>query len=195
MRICEAVLESTAPYSQGKFYTTPKLNEKELASDYEVRTWRDRMHVDANGVAYIPPTSFKNAVSEGAKYSSVPIPGKGKSLYTKHIEAGVLVTEPLSLGIKKEDAEGNWLFVPSDGRRGGTKRVMKCFPTFSYWKGTVPFYILDDIIGMDVFEYILEQTGQFIGIGVSRPRNNGFFGRFKLISTKWIESTYESRSA
>jgi hypothetical protein len=101
--ICE--LQSISPYSQSKFYETDKL-PKERPDDYEARTWRDRLHVTPEGFVYIPPMAFKNCLSSVAKYLSIQIPGKGKSTFTKHIEAGVLVTESLILPIKKEDVAG-----------------------------------------------------------------------------------------
>lgn len=186
MRICEAVLEGISPYSQSKFYETPK-KEKESHSNYEARTWRDRMHVDEHGIVYIPPMSLKNSLSEAAKYLGMQIPGKGKSTYTKHFEAGVLVMDAVPLGYKKEDVEGEWLFVPSDGVRGSGSRVKKCFPVIRQWKGTAKFYILDNTVTEDVFEQHLKESGRFIGIGRFRPRMNGFYGRFKVVSTKWTE--------
>jgi len=185
MRICEATLESISPYSQGRFHDTPK-NQKEGAGDYEERTWRERIHADENGDVFIPPMAFKNAMSEIAKFLSMQVPGKGKTTYTKHFEAGVLVMDAVPLGIKKDAVEGEWLFVPSDGKRGGGKRVKRCFPVIREWKGTVTFYVLDETITPDVFEQHLKEAGNFIGIGRFRPRNNGFYGRFKVVKAKWV---------
>ena len=47
------------------------------------------------------------------------------------------------------------------------------------------FYILDETVTEDVFKNILEQAGAFIGIGRFRPRNNGFYGRFKVEKVVW----------
>jgi hypothetical protein len=185
MRICEATLESAAPYSQSRHYETPKL-PKENSADYEERTWRERMHADENGDVYVPPMCFKNALSEIAKFLSMQIPGKGKATYTKHFEAGVLVMDAVPLGVKKDEVPGEWLFVPSDGRRGGGSRVRKCFPLIKTWKAVVRFYILDETITQDVFEQHLREAGNFIGIGRFRPRNNGYYGRFRIASPlKW----------
>ena len=159
--------------------------EKELARDYESRTWRERLHVTEDGNVFIPPMSFKNCMSEAAKFLGMQIPGKGKSTYTKHVEAGVLVTEPLILPNAKDSVKGEWLFVPSDGVRGSGKRVDKCFPVIHEWAGEVTFYILDETVTEDVFKKILTQAGMFIGIGRFRPRNNGFYGRFSVESVKW----------
>jgi hypothetical protein len=156
-----------------------------LPKDYEARTWRNRLHADDKGVVFIPPTAFKNCVSEAVKYLNIQIPGQGKATYTKHIEAGVLVVDAVSLQIKADDVPGEWLFVPSDGKRGGGKRVEKCFPVIHEWQASVKFLILDEIITEDVFSAVLTGAGQFIGIGRFRPRNNGFYGRFSVEKISW----------
>lgn len=185
MKNIVASLTSVSPYSQSKHHDTPKL-ERELPKDYEKRVWRERMHVnESTGTVFIPPMAFKNALSEAAKFMSIQVAGKGKSTYTKHFEAGVLVVDGVDLGVKKVDVAGEWLFLPSDGIRGSGKRVDKCYPVIPQWKGDVTFYILDEIITQDVFRAHLEAAGNFIGIGRFRPRNNGFYGRFKVESIKW----------
>jgi hypothetical protein len=126
-------------------------------------------------------------MKEAAKYLNLQIPGKGKSTYTKNFDAGILVTEPLVLNIKKEDVISENVFVPSDGRRGGTTRVMKTFPLIQSWAGEVTYYILDDIITEDVFRKVLETSGNLIGVGRFRPRNCGYYGRFEIIDIKWKE--------
>ena len=185
MKTAIATLHSISPYSQSRHYDVAKL-AKELPKDYEARTWRERLHVNNDGNVYIPPMSFKNCLSDAAKYLGIQIPGKGKSTYTKHFEAGVLVIDPLVLPLKRDDVPGEWLFVPSDGKRGGGKRVDKCFPTIQEWRGEVTFFVLDETITEDVFLNHLTQAGQFIGIGRFRPRNNGFYGRFAVDGVSWV---------
>lgn len=184
MKTAVVKLKGNGPYSQSKHYSTEKL-PKESAKDYEARTWRDRLHVTQSGNVFIPPMSFKNCLSEAAKYLSMQIPGKGKSTYTKHFESGVLVLEALELPIKKNDVAGEWLFVPSDGIRGSGKRVEKCFPVIHDWSGTVEFVVLDETVTEDVFKQVLTEAGKFIGIGRFRPRNNGFYGRFMVEGIQW----------
>lgn len=184
MKTAIATLIGTAPYSQSRFYKTEKL-AKESPADYEKRTWRDRLHTDKEGNVFIPCMSFKNCLSEAAKFLSRQIPGKGKATYTKHFEAGVLVTENVPLGIKKDDVDHEWLFVPASGKRGDGKRVEKCFPVIHEWQAEVTFYVLDETITEDVFREHLTEAGQFIGLGRFRPRNNGFYGRFDVKDVKW----------
>jgi len=186
MRIVKCKLKSVSAYSQGKYHNTEKLS-KELASDYEKRTWKNKLHINDDGYVIIPPMSFANCIKESATYLSISIPGQGKSKFTKNFQAGIMVTEPLVLPLKKDDINHEWLFVPSDGRRGGTTRVEKCFPIIKEWKGEVNFYIFDDIITKEVFARVLKEAGQIIGIGRFRPKNWGYYGRFIVEDIKWME--------
>lgn len=186
-KIAIAHIEGVSPYSQSKHHNTEKLN-KELADDYEKRTWRNRMHVNDDGYVVIPPMAWKNCLSEAAKFLSMQVPGKGKATFTKHIEAGVLVVEPTPLQIMEKDVNGEWVFVPADGVRGSGKRVNKCYPFIPPgWKTSVEFLVFDDTITKDAFLYHLRQAGQLIGIGRFRPRNNGYYGRFKVLDVQWNE--------
>lgn len=190
MRIAIAELESISPYSQSKHHEVARLARQdgsitETADDHERRTWRERCHADQEGRVFIPPMAFKNCLAEIAKYLSVQIPGKGKSTYTKHFEAGIMVLDGLTLPVMKDRVPGEWYFVPADGRRGSGKRVSKCFPVIHHWSGPVTFHVLDDVITPAIFEQHLRDAGNFIGIGRFRPRNNGYYGRFRVNGINW----------
>jgi hypothetical protein len=181
-------LKSKSPVSFGKYIQEPKL-PRETHDDYEKRTWKLRCHTDTDGNVIFLPLMFKNSLSEAARYISMQVPGRGKSTYTKNIESGVLVLDPSPVGIHIDDVKGEWRHVPSDGKRGGTKRVLKCFPVIQNWKTTVTYHIYDDAITKDVFEKHLKECGNFIGVGSFRPRNNGFFGRFDVEGIDWKSNT------
>jgi hypothetical protein len=185
MRKALCNLVSMSPYSQSKYISTKKPKDVTHA-DFEKQQWKERCHWNEDGHLTIPPMAFKNCLSEAAKYRSMPIPGQGKKTYTAKIEAAVLVVTPLVLDITRETIGHEWLHVPSDGRRGGTTRVEKCFPVVTSWAGQVEFMILDNIITEEVFQEHLEDAGSYIGIGRFRPRNNGFYGRFKVESIDWV---------
>jgi hypothetical protein len=184
MKAAIAELKSKSPYSQSKHYEVDKLT-KESPKDYEVRTWKNRCHYTESGNVLIPPMQFKKTIEDAAAFLSMQVEGKGKRTYTKHFLAGILVTDGITLSITRDAVQGEWLFVPSDGRRGGGTRVMKCFPIITKWEGAVTFYILDETITQDIFRKHLEEAGNFIGIGRFRPRNGGFYGRFDVKDVKW----------
>lgn len=184
MRTAHCTLESISPYSQSRYHETPKIN-KELHDDYRKRVWREHLHYDQKGQVFIPPMTFKNCLTEIAKFLGMQIPGKGKSTYTKHFESGVMILEPGYLGIHKDEVQSETLFLPSDGIRGSGKRVLKTYPVIEEWKTSVTIYVADDLITEEVFRYHMEQAGTFIGIGRFRPSKNGYYGRFRLASLTW----------
>jgi len=186
MKLAECELESVTAYSQSKHYGVPKL-ARELDKDYEERTWRERCHVNEKGNVMIPPMAFANNVKEAAKFLNLKIPGQRNATYTKHFEAGILVTDPLVLPIKKDEMRGEWCFVPSTGVRGAGSRVSKCFPLIPSWSGSVFYYIMDDIITEDVFKQVMDCAGSLIGIGRFRPRNMGYYGRFRVKNVTWAD--------
>ena len=178
MLTCECLIIGSSPIG----FSAPIQSHKktgERADEFEERTWRERMHVQ-NGEVFIPPMALKNCLSDVAKYLQESVPGKGKSTFTKHFEAGVMVIDPLMLGVQADTVTGLRLFVPADGRRGSGKRVWKIFPVINEWKTQATIYVADPVINADkVLEY-LEYAGRFIGMGFFRPRNNGYFGRFTI---------------
>ena len=189
MKRCVVKVKGVAPYTQSKVVTTPK-EERETHDAYEQRTWKDRCHRDQKGMVYIPGIAFKNALSEAAKFLSISIPGQGKATYTKNFEAGVMVTENIPIGVHVDDVQGLTVHVPSDGKRGGSKRVWKTFPVFHEWGGDVEFFILDEIISKEVFQRVITGAGSFIGVGSWRPRNNGMNGRFTAEVVSWEEKAF-----
>lgn len=187
MKIAHATLKSLAPYSQSRQHDTPK-KEKESHADYEERTWRERTHVDPDtGTVFIPPMAFKFALETAARFLRLKIPGKGNSEYGKHFSAGVLVVEGLNLGLKREDVPGEWLNLHANGKRGSGTRVKRCMPYVPKWSGQVSYMILDDTIPKDVFETVLRESGNFIGIGRFRPENSGYYGRYEVLEIEWDE--------
>jgi hypothetical protein len=187
MRMVTVTFESVSPYSQSRFHDTPKLQDgREKPDEYEQRTWRERTNHMSDGRIFIPPMAFKKSLETGAKFRGEKIKGKNMATYSKHFLAGVLVMDPLVLPVTKEDVTGERLFVPSDGKTGGGKRVMRTFPVIPEWSGDVTYHILDDaIITEDVFERTLIDAGNYIGVGRFRPERGGFYGRYRATAIKW----------
>jgi hypothetical protein len=182
MRRIIATVRGVSAYSQSKHHETPKL-DRELHDAYEARTWREKAHVNEAGNIVIPSTAFKNGLATTAKFLGVQIPGKGKQTYTKHFESGLLAVDPLILPVLQSEVASERVFVPADGKRGGSKRVWKYFPIIPEWGGDIIIYILDDIITKEVFDTHLEAMGKFVGVGRFRPQNNGYYGRFEVVET------------
>lgn len=184
MKVVHAELESFSPYSQSRFHQTPKLDkEKDMA--WEERTWRERLHVSADGFVYLPAPQFKNCLGEAASYLGEKIQGKGNRTYTKIFDAGILIVDPIVLPIKKADVVGEMLMMAPDGKRGPGKRVPRIYPRIDNWAGTLTIHVLDETIDPPVLERTLKAAGQFIGIGRWRPIVRGSYGRFRVNSITW----------
>lgn len=183
MRTATATFHGISPYSQGRKIQSEK-HQQELDSEFEKRTWRERLNVDSSGEVFIPPMAIKNMLVSIAAYRSDKIAGvsNGKQTYTKKFKSGVLCYEPVALGIEATDVRGEWLFV---GLPGKTTRVDKCFPVIPEWGGEMVIAVTDQVITNERLEEYLADAGMYIGLGRFRPENNGFYGRFEVDSVTW----------
>jgi hypothetical protein len=186
----EARLKSipASPISFSKALQTLK-ETGEGHDDYDNRVWRERMHIDEQGEVFIPPMAFKLCLEDCARFLSESVPGKGKATFTKHFEAGVMCMEPGNLGVKAKDVICERLYVPSDGKKGGSKRVWRNFPRINQWETTAVFYVFDPILiaKPDKIHEYLVHAGKFIGLGRFRPRRGGWYGRFTVESFETSE--------
>lgn len=185
MKVCIAKLKSITPYSQSRQHGEPR-QEKETWEDWEDRTWKMKAHVDGDGsTIFIPPMAFKQALDATARRLGIQIPGRGKMTYTKSFQSGVLVMDELHTQTTIDTVQGEWINANSDGKRGSGTRVRRCFPVMPKWEGELKFHILDDTIIEPVFERVLRESGQFVGIGRFRPENGGYYGRFSVEAIRW----------
>ena len=186
IRNCIAKLKSISPYSQSGFFQSSK-KDKESSADFEKRCWRERLHADSEGIVFIPAMALKYAIDEAQKRLGTQVPGEGKTRWTKYIESGLMIASNPSLGIHKDDVQPEWIWASSTGSRakGGGTRVQRCYPTIPEWKATVEITVLNPKIKKEVVETALSEAGLFVGIGRFRPENQGYYGRFTVVSTKW----------
>lgn len=188
MKKYRITIKGVSPMSHNRPVMVEKM-QRETHDDYEKRTWKERLNHE-NGYVIIPAMAVKNALSEAAKFISLQIPGKGKSTYTKHFEAGIMVAENWKTNVKPEDVTGEAVFVPSDGKKGSASNGTRVWKTFPYikagWTATGELYVLDEAITKDVLERHFREAGLLIGFGRFRPRNGGMYGRYELIELKEV---------
>lgn len=181
----KAEIEGIAPISFSRFYQIEKIG-KETHEEYRERTWREYLHYDPESEeVFIPPMMLNNCVRNSAQFLGKKVPGRGAKTYAQFFRSGVLVQNPMMLGVKKEDAARDDLFLPADGKPGSGSRVPKTYPRIDKWKGNAEFIILDDTITQKVFTEHLEHAGTFIGFGRFRPERGGYYGRFKVNTVAW----------
>jgi hypothetical protein len=189
MLIVKTTIEAVpgCPISFSDVLRTPK-DKGEKDSVYEERVWRERIHVNPAGSVFIPSMAIKNTIEGASQYLSENIEGKGKATYTKNIRAGILIAvSPVLLrkdgkAMTLADVKPERVFVPSNGKRGGSTRVWKIFGDFFDWHAEVEIHLIDRLLIDDSerIEKYLSHAGTFIGLGRWRPQNGGLYGRFKV---------------
>jgi len=185
MKTAIITIKGASPLSQSRAIRSERGTQEQHAA-FEERTWRERINSDPNGNVVIPAMAFKNCLSAVAKYLGMKIPGRRNATYTKHFEAGIIVDADMDIGIVADSVSGEWMFVPSDGKRGSGSRVWKCFPVVRDWGGKIVVHVIDETITPEAFAMHVEKAGQFIGVGRFRPQSNGFYGRFNVVKIEWV---------
>jgi len=187
MKILEvtATIQGAAPLTWGAPITSTK-ESGEGHDKFEDRTWQERAHIDKNGHAYIISLAIKNCLVSVAQYLSESVPGGGAAKFTKHVTSGVLPGENMTICNLKgkpltlADLTKYTMFVPADGKRGGSTRVRRSYPTAMEWQTDLSLIVVDKKIDAERIERYLKEAGLFIGLGSFRPQNNGIHGRFKV---------------
>lgn len=179
-----AELKGLTPYGQGKMHLEEKLPQ-ELNDAYAERTWPARAHTAA-GEVYIPPMAFKLMLESTARYAKTPIPGRLKETYTKHYRQGIIIPDPIMLGIQIADVQPAKVFTWAEPSRRST-RVWRYFPVIEQWAGVLTIIAIDDIFTAAVVEEHLRLGGKLVGIGVWRPESGGMWGKFDVTHFAEVE--------
>ncbi len=177
-----------SPYSPSRAHCE-EARPKEKGDAYDERTWREHAHYDEKTVLFIPRTQFKFALVDAAAFVGQKVQGKGNATYTKHFRSGVSCDTNLSLGVKRDDVEGESFYCHADGKRTSGKRVWRKFPMVYDWKGPLRWTILDSTVTEEIFIDTLKHAGLFIGVGRYAPRSSGGGdnGKFKVERVEWKE--------
>jgi len=177
-------LESAAPIFFGK-PVFEKKNSDETHEQFEERTWQLKVHQADDGQVFVQPFALKNALEAAGSRLNMKL--SGKATYTKLFRQGIMINDNLLLtnaaggSVTIEDVKPISMFVPSDGKRGSGKRVMRIFPQLSKWFTTVQILCFDNRLTEEVVRKHLEEAGKFIGFGSMRVENGGVAGRFSVV--------------
>ncbi len=185
MLLCKFTVVGISDLMFGKHVSEPKKDD-ETHAQHEVRTWRQKVHVTPEGQCFLQPFAMKNGLEGAAQWLSLKIPGEARKTFTKRFTSGILVVDKLLLykanrePLVMDDVEAQELFVPSDGKRGSGKRVVKVFPTVTDWRADAIVHIFDNKITADVMQRHLDAFSKFIGFGSMRVQNGGVNGRCSI---------------
>ena len=165
-------------------------NADETHEQFDARTWREKCHVNSKGQVLMNAMAIKKALHHAAKRAGDSIPGKGKQKFAPRILEGVVIEgSPVihvdGVPITKEHLGKERLYVPSDGKVGGTTRVWRTFPVIEDgWSMEVSMLSFDPDLNANVerVEEYLVRAGMMGGLGRYRPssQSGGHYGRFTV---------------
>lgn len=161
----------------------------ETHEQLQERTWRERALVDGDNELCISATAVHRSLMSAGKWLSMKL--AGNKTFTKRFTAGILCHQPMFKIIKngkpihfKELDKPEYrlnLFVPADGKTGGTKRVWRSFPrVMPNWTVNVELVITDESINAEVMEAHAKCAGLHDGIGSMRIGEGGPNGMWEL---------------
>ena len=176
-------LASVAPM----FFGAPVFEKKksdETHEQLEERTWKEKVRQNVDGHVYIQPFALKNALEAAGSRLGMKL--TGKATYTKLFRQGVVINDDIILHdragkpVTIDSIRPIMMFVPSDGKRGSGRRVMKIFPQIQEWFASVEIMCFDQRLTDEVVRAHIEEAGKFIGFGSMRVENGGVAGRFAV---------------
>jgi len=124
----------------------------------------------------IPGVYFRSAIVEAAK--QFKITGKGKSTYSKLAGSTIVIKEEYC-----EIIPGSYDEYRIAGVNPMTKgRMMVSRPRFNKWGCSFTVQLTDDSLPVDILHQLIEQAGNYVGVGDWRPEKKGMFGKFMITS-------------
>ena len=170
-------LKSLTPLTFNKKLISEK-GPNETHDEAEERIWRERCDCDSSGELILSARRFKKAISTGAQWLNVKIPGEGQATYTKHFKGGLVVMNNIKLGITRDEVDHVKVYTgpkPKDPRR------WIHFPIVEKWDGELQVNLLDEKINEEIFKRAIDYAGLAVGVGAWRPENGGENGRFEVV--------------
>jgi len=135
--------------------------------------------------------AFKQGLTTAAFKLGQKPAGRRGATYKGFFESGLLVDSDVRIygpdgkALTKADAQMVCIYANPTGRRGGSSQVVKRFPIFYAWQGTLDLTILDDILQRDVVDQHVRAMGMIGGVGRFRPEKGGVNGRFAVVKFEW----------
>jgi hypothetical protein len=171
-------------------HVSEKKKPDETDEQFEERTWQQRVHLQADGTIFIPPHALHAGLIGAGKWLGMKL--KGSQTFTKRFVSGIVAIDPIAVFNKSgkpatmDDIKPLPLFVPSDGKPGGTKRVTRIFPVLSVWSCRAKIFVVDGKITPAILREHSDAFATFGGFRAMRVQNGGMNGRCKVAAFKEI---------
>jgi len=178
-------IEGVTPYMQHRMDDTKleewEKNRKHIIERPEVNNEdakRAEYHCYRNGneKCFIPAEQLRIALINGGTYLKSKVGVRTKSM--KSVIAAVLMVTPEHIELPDYDE----IDKRSAVNKNVKARVMVIRPKWSKWEAEFDMVLDNGTLTKEMLTELVTTTGNYVGIGSYRPTNNGYFGRFKLVS-------------
>lgn len=150
----------------------PDINQADLVRA-EFHAYRN-----GDGKLFIPSEQLRIAFINGGTYLKSKVGVRTKSM--KSIIAAVLMITPEEIILPEYDV----IDKRSAVNKNVKARVMVVRPKWTTWKAEFDMVLDNNTLTEQLLTELITTTGNYVGIGSYRPTNNGYFGRFKLVTLK-----------
>jgi len=130
------------------------------------------------GKFFIPAEHIRGALINAGGMVKSKVGNSRKSM--KNIVAGMFFVFPEKLPIHQDYC----IDKRSAVNKNIKGRVISIRPKWEQWETEFELHVDNNTITKETVQEIIENAGQYIGIGSFRPQCNGMFGRFRIKSIK-----------
>lgn len=128
-------------------------------------------HRNGNGKCYIPSDQIRGSLIGAGSMVKAKVGGRSKSM--KQVVAAMFMVSPDHIELPDYDA----IDKRSTVNKNVKARVIVIRPKWTEWEASFDLNVMNDTITKETILAILENAGDYIGIGSFRPTNNGMFGK------------------
>lgn len=156
------------------------MERPEVSHDDAVRA-EYHCYRNGNGRCYIPSDQIRGSLIGAGSMVKAKVGGRSKSM--KQVVAAMFMVSPDHIEIPDYDSVDKRSTV----NRSVKARVIVIRPKWSTWEASFDLNVMNDTITKETILAILENAGDYIGIGSFRPTNNGMFGRFSVKDFSYVQ--------
>lgn len=155
------------------------IERDDIAKEDQVRA-EFHSYQDKEGF-FIPTEQLKGSLIGGGAMVKSKVGNAKKSM--KNIVAGMFFIEEEKLRLPKEYVVDKRSAVNKNIKA----RVICIRPKWEEWKANFTLLVDNDTVTQETIKEIINNAGNFVGIGSFRPTNNGSFGRYTLTNIQEVK--------
>lgn len=160
---------------RGSIIERPEVSHEDIVRA-EYHCYRNK-----DGKCFIPADHIRGALITAGTFTKSKVGAQTKSM--KSIVAAMFEVAEQEIILPDFDA----IDKRSAVNKNVKARVVVVRPKWSEWKADFTLLVDNDTITTETVTKILQEAGQYVGIGSYRPTNNGSFGRFTVQNIQLIK--------